>query len=618
MIMTARKYTSNKARRVARSRYPKIASIDGRHPLQDQAPGTYVSYQARLRKRGKVCYFNFDLAKEVGIVAQNHSYGLNEELCNVLLDTFGIIIINEFDIINNKKFDDTEIKENFYMATRYLQMQHKSRIGLTSGDGRGVWNGTVETKGRVWDVTSNGTGATCLSPAAANNNIFYESGDPSISYGCGYAELQDAIGNSIFSEILHNEGIPTERTLCIIEYPGSFCVAVRVGENLLRPSHFFNHLKQNHYRRLKNVFDLFIDRETQNKSMTLKKLPMKKRYDAVLEKLAIRYAKMCALFEREYIFCWLDWDGDNMLANGGIIDYGSIRQLGMCHHQYRFDDDVRWSTNLLEQRQKGRYIIQTFCQLIDFLKTGVKKNREKFRNHSALKLFDKVFEQEKKIRLVEKVGFDRETAQWLYDKHPRLVQKFHAIFEAFERQGSVKGEVPVADGVARHAVFNMRSLLRELPEFYLHSDQMMDDEDFMELMHSSFANKSDMQLTRSRSQHIAEFQRIYHRFVEKVSRKTGLSNIQVLQSVRNRSARINRSDRVTGDGMYFVGEALYKMRKRLSPDEWNLLIREFIQSQNLNPETGFVSTYDMLRECKSSTRQLKTLLDIVKTYREGL
>ncbi len=84
--------------------------------------------------------------------------------------------------------------------------------------------------------------------------------------------------------------------------------------------------------------------------------------------------------EDEYIFCWLDWDGDNMLMDGGIIDYGSIRQFGLCHHRYRYDDVERFSTNLKEQKKKARYLVQTFVQLVDFVRTGQKKDVRSFAN----------------------------------------------------------------------------------------------------------------------------------------------------------------------------------------------------------------------------------------------
>lgn len=38
-----------------------------------------------------------------------------------------------------------------------------------------------------------GTGATCLSPATHIFKKFFQTGDPSISYGCGYSDLDDGV-----------------------------------------------------------------------------------------------------------------------------------------------------------------------------------------------------------------------------------------------------------------------------------------------------------------------------------------------------------------------------------------------------------------------------------------
>jgi transcriptional regulator with XRE-family HTH domain len=58
-----------------------------------------------------------------------------------------------------------------------------------------------------------------------------------------------------------------------------------------------------------------------------------------------------------------------VLANGksefiGIIDYGSVRQFGIRHDKYRYDDVERFSTNLNEQKNKARLIVQVFAQLV--------------------------------------------------------------------------------------------------------------------------------------------------------------------------------------------------------------------------------------------------------------
>ena len=47
---------------------------------------------------------------------------------------------------------------------------------------------------------------------------------------------------------------------------------------------------------------------------------------------------------------WLDWDGDNILTDGSIIDYGSVRQFGLYHHSYRFADIDRMSTSSASEK----------------------------------------------------------------------------------------------------------------------------------------------------------------------------------------------------------------------------------------------------------------------------
>ena len=69
-----------------------------------------------------------------------------------------------------------------------------------------------------------------------------------------------------------------------------------------------------------------------------------------MDYLSETYAKLAAVMEEEYIFNWLAWDGDNMLASGGILDYGSIRRFAAKHNKYRYEDVDRFSTCLSEQR----------------------------------------------------------------------------------------------------------------------------------------------------------------------------------------------------------------------------------------------------------------------------
>src|SRR6478735_8965358 len=327
---------------------------------------------------------------------------MNNDLEQVLLHTFGLLIVNEYDQLHPERIENSEIRPKPYMATRYLQLQHSDRRGLTSGDGRSIWNGCWQFAGKTWDISSCGTGATCLSPASSKSKTFFRSGDPYVSYGCGYSKLHEGLIDILFSEILHRNGLKTERILCVIEFSKGFAVTVRAGENLLRPSHFFLHLKQGRWDRLKAMVDYHIDRQVNNGTWQLKK--GEDPYAYFLQAITRNFAEATARFEADYIFCWMEWDGDNILADAGIVDYGSIRQFGLFFHEYRFDDHERWSTNLKEQRSKARYMVQTFVQMIDFLKTGRKKTIDRFARHAALKEFDRIFLRSRQQHLLRRVG----------------------------------------------------------------------------------------------------------------------------------------------------------------------------------------------------------------------
>ncbi|MBP5295947.1 MAG: hypothetical protein J6Y94_01295, partial [Bacteriovoracaceae bacterium] len=429
----------------------------------------------------------------MGLIPAEHPEQLNPELEKVIMQTFSIVIVNEYDQQHNLVVPPADRRPYPYMATRYLQLQHPSRQGKTSGDGRSVWNGTVTSDdGVVWDVSSCGTGATCLSPAANINHKLYKTGDPSISYGCGLSDLDEGLEALFFSEVMHQNKIPTERLLAVISFPGSTSINVRAYPNLLRPSHFLRYLKQGNFLGLKRMADYYIARQVQNKVWP--QVKGRVAYDYLLARFARDFARASAIFEDEYIFCWIDWDGDNILMDGGIIDYGSVRQFGLFHHEYRYDDVQRYSTNILEQRQKARELVQNFAQLVDFLKTGKKKPLAKFKRHPALKLFDEEFEAGKDYNLLYRIGLEPAMIKVVLAKHKKLVHHLRPIFTHFERTVSQRGTYKVSDGITSDAVFSMRDLLRELPQMYMALDyQPLAAEDFLTLMRSSYARRDDLQ-----------------------------------------------------------------------------------------------------------------------------
>jgi len=240
---------------VPRARYPRFRSIDGTHPWKRRVAGGFVDYSARRRRDGQVGFFNFALAKEMGLIPRSHPERLNPELSRAILRAFGLQILNEWDYLHRTRVDPRDRLPHTYMATRYLQLQHPSRRGTTSGDGRSVWNGTITHQGVTWDVSSCGVGVTRLCPATAIEGRFFRTGSRTASYGCGTAALGEGISAALLSETFHRNGIATERVLAVIALPNGQAINVRAGRNLLRPSHFFAPLKQGDLPRLRAALD---------------------------------------------------------------------------------------------------------------------------------------------------------------------------------------------------------------------------------------------------------------------------------------------------------------------------------------------------------------------------
>ncbi|WP_374075861.1 hypothetical protein [Bdellovibrio bacteriovorus] len=362
--------------------YSSFDQLNGVHPWMDAVKDGYVSYKVRELQVGKIAYFNFILAKEMGLLPPDHPHQMTEDLEKKLIETFSLQIINEYDELTHRRVDPETVRPHRYMATRYLQLQHANKQGKTSGDGRGIWNGTVYHRGMTWDVSSRGTGVTCLAPGAVEAQKPLKTGGTEFGYGCGLAEIDELLAASILAEVMHLQGLRTERVLCVIDLGKGYGIGVRAAHNLIRPAHLFLYLKQEKYEALKAATDYLIDRQVDNKAWDITSKGLNK-YDDLLAHVCTSFGEFTAQMDIDYIFAWLDWDGDNVLADAGIIDYGSVRQFGIRHDKYRYDDVERFSTNLNEQKQKARLIIQVFAQMVDFLKTKKKKTSSRLCPPSA-------------------------------------------------------------------------------------------------------------------------------------------------------------------------------------------------------------------------------------------
>lgn len=610
--------------------YALFDVLDGSHSWQEFVPEGCVLYPTRKIEHGKVTYFNYSLAKEMGLIPQDHENKINKQLEKKILDTFCIRIINEYDQKQNLKFHPAVMKPKPYMATRYLQLQHQNKRGKTSGDGRSIWNGQIEHQGVIWDVSSRGTGVTCLAPGAVEAQRPLKSGCTTFGYGCGLADIDELVGAAIMAEIFHNQGINTERVLAIIDTGQGNGIGIRAGKNLFRPAHLFMFLKQGRYDALKKSTDYLIARQHKNNEWGFGQ-NHKLKYDFMLREIAESFAHLAAQLDRDYIFAWLDWDGDNVLANAGIIDYGSIRQFGLRHDEYRYDDVDRFSTNMNEQRAKSRLTVQTFAQLTDYLNTGFKKPHKQFANHWSLRQFDEHFEYYILDRFLYQVGLSRTKRELLLQKNMRLVREFYKEYSTLERVKTSRKPRKVPDGVNRPAIFNMRNLLYLLPEqLYLSlfsgKLELLNEQEFFSLMLAKTAHGSDRKMTAPVCKKIKSFQLKY---INVITSASGTCNLKsTLKMVYAQSFKINSSPRLTGDGLlHVVDEVLKFMKKNNGPNSIHAVINQFIENQSFrkniekNTDKNIEKNTKQLQKLHVNRREevlLHTMLTLVDDMKESL
>jgi len=600
--------------------YEKFSEIDGTHPWRNVSSDGYVDYQARYRPHGRVVFFNFPLAKEMGLIPSDHSASISKELEQAILDTFSLQIINEYDLEQGKKFPPETIRPHPYMATRYLQTQHRNKQGKTSGDGRSIWNGHLKSDNLIFDISSRGTGATILSPGVQEAQKVLPTGDTTFGYSSGLADLDEMLGSAVMSEIFYRQGIPTERCLAVIGFPDTTAIGVRTAPNLIRPAHMFRYLKQGRLEELKASVDYFIDREVENGFWAIS--DESSRYTTALDYFARSYAKLAALLEEEYIFNWLSWDGDNMLASGAVLDYGSIRQFAAKHDKYRYLDVDRYSASLAEQRGWARTIIQVFAQAMSFIQSGVKENLNTFKNADALRVFDETFARERDQRMLWRIGFTPEQSEYLMSNAQKEVRDFDRSLSYFEDRKVTKGIEKLPDGFTHNPVFLIRNLLRLLPAYYVaqtisrvdDTSGYMPDEIFCRIMAASYVGKSDLKPTPAITSHVKDFQECYLRLVAALGGPFDM----ILKTLQERSAVINHRHRITGDAVTWIIEEVIAMKGKIRIDGLQEALDAFIDSQVLIPGKWQPVPPEKLNSNTLKSQLLQKIQRNLETYKESI
>jgi hypothetical protein len=377
-------------------------------------------------------------------------------------------------------------------------------------------------------------------------------------------------------------------------------------------------LKQGRHAELKASLDYFIERQTSNGFW---KLPASgdARYLKAVDYIARSYGKMAALLEEEYIFNWLAWDGDNILADGAILDYGSIRQFAAKHDKYRYEDVDRYSASLTEQRYWARVLVQTFAQAVDFAISGTKKNLRDFKDAACLNVYDLSFQMER-LQNALAAGVCARANQLPYPTRSRRDQNFRRALTYFEDLKVSKGIEKIADGITHWPIFLIRSLLRELPTFYLAQgvservERLRHAARYVLRDHGRILRQTKRQAADSFTHHARQnFQNCYRKLIEALDKPFD----RVLKILQERSAVINHEHRMTGDAIVWIINEVINIKEKIEINELHEAYDAFIDSQILIPGKWQPVPPEQLTSKTLKSRLLKNIQANLEEFKNG-
>ena len=565
--------------------YSAFARIDGRHPFRDAVPGGHVDYRARRRRGGEVVFFNYGLAREMGLIHAGHPDTMSSALRRALLDAFALVIVNEYDVAHAVRIPPRDLLPHPYMATRYLQLQHPDRRGTDLGGRPQRVERNVAPRGRQLGHLELRHRRHVPLPGDRGIQALLQDGQPH-----RVVRLRDRVGRGRPGGRGDERGSQQERrsdrarARCD-RAPRRLRGQRARGAQSAAPSHLFAPLKQNDLKRLKSAVDYAIARERKNGALPPTRTAAE-GYRLFAEAAARAFGRAAAIFEREYVFCWLDWDGDNVLLDGSIVDYGSVRQFGLYHREYRFDDGPRWSTTIPEQKAKARTIVRCFAQIAAALIEGRRAPLAAFAKDPLLRVFDASFAETRDRLLLRRAGFDPKAETLLLSRARPLVRRFDRAHRWFETARSARGPVKVPDGITWNAVYSTRDLLRELSRIYARQALPVASEVVLDIAASSYATRADRRSTPAKRRHAREFQAAYLALVRRAARLSGRAMPAVLTDIAARSSTINAYARITGDAIAHAAARLNRARKTLGPDGLFEVIDRFARRQAQTADAG--------------------------------
>ncbi|MGZ3693983.1 MAG: protein adenylyltransferase SelO family protein [Bdellovibrionota bacterium] len=403
----------------------------GEHSLLTEItePGFYEEVPVRPNT-GEILLFNFDLAKELGLMPASAPNVLTPELAEKVNAAFGIEVAPKGTVGTGNR-----------IATYYNDGGLDYNSGR--GDGRALWIADIKApNGRTYDVTTKGTGGTGLGylnyPGHSDGLVNLSEGF--VEYNTGESFYRSGISDA--SRVLAVSRRKEIKTLVDGVKVESGTI-VRVSPSNLRFAHIWQHGKDP--ENLKKLLSYYFAREPKYQGLAFTEAV----HQLLLDNIQTS-ARQAAILENNLIMHGSPTRG-NRLISGDLIDYGTVQF---------FDRNY---ADFYENKSLG-----SFEQQRDFAlhwNELLKTKAALFTDVSAIDVKD-IFESEYAIQHRDlnllRIGLSEEDANWLKAQRPDLADKISSALNELRRL-QTRDPVKIGKIRLRMPVLDSRNFLAQLP-----------------------------------------------------------------------------------------------------------------------------------------------------------
>ncbi len=412
--------------------------LDKHHsmPAQLETSTYFEKFEIVPNKNSKIVLFNFELAKELGLLPADAPNHLTQELEQKILSTFDFKIDETGTLTGNRPQ---------VFATYYSDGGLDYDSG--TGDGRSVWLGEIKSRSedgreRTFDINTKGTGRTGLGYEALAGHTDGLTHQPDIlqEYYSGEVLYKSGISNA--SRVLVAIGTNEIRTLSDGKTKAPAGIMVRVSPTNLRFAHLWRY--RSDPNKLRKLLEYHFSRDSLFAGRSFAD-QVKLLFSENIKNSAREMA-----FYDNFLYTQSSPTRGNRLINGQLVDFGGFNAFELFFADLYADPDLG---TVARQKDFSKHWNQ---ELLQILTTFVD-----LRSLNAEDLFQKIYDRTSLELNLIRLGFDHNEVSELIDKKPVDVRN---ISQAMQRLTALQTSnvVTVGKKSLRMPIFNLRKWLSDI------------------------------------------------------------------------------------------------------------------------------------------------------------